>query len=56
MEEARIREQPPNLLYHLLVSYFLVRLNHIQYAETALEGLLNVLRKHMEKEMDNIFK
>ena len=50
IEEAKTRKQPPNLLYHLLVSYFLVRLSHIAYAEHSLEGLLNVLSKHMEKE------
>ncbi|MCK5344477.1 MAG: hypothetical protein KAR20_13780 [Candidatus Heimdallarchaeota archaeon] len=56
IEEARTRKQSPNLLYHLLTSYFLVRLNHIEYAENSLEGLLHVLSKYMEKEMNNVFQ
>ena len=52
--EAERREEEPSPLYHLLVSYYIVRLKHIRYAENALEGLLNIFSNFMEKEIDNI--
>lgn len=55
LAEAKVRRQAPNLLYHLLVSYYLIRLRHLQYAEGALEGLLEVFTKFMGEGVNNLF-